>query len=192
MNERYEILSTPEALRDALGRVGKDVVRVEHNNYVHLVGWLPTVLSANDDDDEFISALSKMRYRAVLRAPEVGVAQATGKTPSELAAEVERLKAAGPSLELLKPAIPKGVTREIFAHENYYTKTQVHEIAASIRHELTVRAEAAEYWVRQLEDSLRAVLPYAEACVGSMWREQPPADSVIVAARAALGEGGAK
>lgn len=38
----------------------------------------------------------------------------------------------------------------------------------------------------ELYEALRDVLPYARACIGSTWLANPPQDSVIVAAEAAL------
>ena len=51
------------------------------------------------------------------------------------------------------------------------------------------RVEAMQDRIEELQEALRELLPYAEACIGPSWRASPPVDSVITNARYVLAKG---
>ena len=61
-------------------------------------------------------------------------------------------------------------------------------LAGNALAQLVAERDALQSENARLREALADVLPYAEASIGPSWRANPPADSVITKARAALQE----
>lgn len=78
-----------------------------------------------------------------------------------------------------------GYSRNFAEASPYLTKTAKEHITG-LCNLLEITAAQRD----ELLTALRDVLPYAEACIGATHRANPPSDSVITAAKAAIAKAG--